>query len=154
LRPLTRPVMEKAVRGSAFGRQVAGIEPAAIEAETRALLADAPLTAAQLGEGLRRRWPEPSAQALSVTARALVPLVQVPPRGVGGSAGQARLTTLEQWLGREVDPAPAVDGMVLRYLGAFGPASVADVRAWSGLTGLGDVVERLRPRLATFRSPA
>jgi len=153
LRPLTQPMMEKAVRGSAFGRQVAAIDPAAIAAETRALLADAPLTGAQLGEGLRRRWPEPSAQALAVTARALVPLAQVPPRGVWGAAGQARLTTLEQWLGREVDPAPSIDDVMLRYLGAFGPASVADARAWSGLTGLTDVFARLRPRLVTFRGP-
>jgi hypothetical protein len=58
---------------------------------------------------------------------------------------------VESWLGAPLRSVP-VDALVRRYLGAFGPASVADIQVWSGLTRLGEVVERLR--LRTFHGPA
>jgi hypothetical protein len=106
---------------------------------------------AQLREALSAQWPDADPRALAVAARCTLPLVQVTPRGLWGRSGRVALTTAEHWLGRPAEPAPEPESVVLRYLAAFGPASVRDMQTWSGLTRLRDAFERLRPRLLTFR---
>ena len=151
LRPVLAPAMQRMAR-SAFGRRLAGLDPDELAAAARELVAAGPLTFGQLGRRLAERWPDRDPTALAQTARAYLPLVQLPPRGVWGRGGQARHATAEEVLGRPVGTDPAPDRLILRYLAAFGPATVADVQNWSGLTRLAEVVERLRPGLRTVRA--
>ncbi len=151
LRPLVQPIIERNLyAGSAQRAAVKEIDASELVAAARALLEERPLTAKELGGLLRERWPDQDPAALARAIRHLVPLVQVPPRGIWGKEGPAAHTTVDAWLGRKLDE-PSTDEMVLRYLGAFGPASVKDAQAWSGLTRLAEVFERLRLRLRAFR---
>ncbi|HET9138063.1 winged helix DNA-binding domain-containing protein [Actinophytocola sp.] len=151
LRPVIRPVVERVFAGSVFARKIADLDVDELLAVGRKHLAEQPLTRAELGPLLARRWPGQDVDALAYTISYGLPLVQVPPRGVWGETGPAAWTPVESWLGPPAGPAADVDEVVLRYLAAFGPASTMDVQAWSGLTRLREVLERLRSRLHVFR---
>ncbi|MET7601955.1 winged helix DNA-binding domain-containing protein [Streptomyces avermitilis] len=149
LRPLVQAARDREL--NYFRKGLAGVDLDRLTAVSRELVEAAPRTMKQLREALLVEWPNADPQSLAVAARCRLPLVQVTPRGLWGRSGQVALTTAEHWLGRPAEPAPAPDSTVLRYLAAFGPASVKDMQTWAGLTRLRDAFERLRPQLVTFR---
>ncbi|MFE6980647.1 winged helix DNA-binding domain-containing protein [Streptomyces griseus] len=149
LRPLVQAVRERELK--MFRRGLTGVDLDRLAAMARELVQERPRPVKELREELLAHWPDADPLALTVAARCLLPLVQVTPRGLWGRSGQVALTTVEHWLGRPAEPVPAPDATVLRYLGAFGPASVMDFQSWSGLTRTKEVFERLRPGLLTFR---
>lgn len=150
LRPVLQSVQDRALKGT-FGKKLAELDLDALAAAGRALLEAQPLTFSELGKRLQEQWPQSDATALAQAVRCSLPLVQVPPRGIWGASGQAAHTTAEAWLGRPLPQGQDPEAMLLRYLAAFGPASVKDMQVWSGLTRLREVVERLRPSLLSFR---
>jgi hypothetical protein len=151
LRPLFQPLLERALKASPFGRNLVGMDMKPLIVEATTLMKEKPRTLAELGTLLHGRWPDREATSLAYAIRHLSALVQVPPRGVWGKSAAPTCTTAEFWLGRPLSRKPSIDKLVKRYLAAFGPATVADISAWSGLTALRDMVDRLRPQLRTFR---
>ncbi|MBD7918029.1 AlkZ family DNA glycosylase [Cellulomonas sp. Sa3CUA2] len=161
LSTLARPVMAGELRANPRRRAALDVVDLDLLVELAATYVRAePRVTTDLGAHLARRWPAAHPQDLSAFARALLPMVQVTPRGLWRRSAATTWTTLDAWVPAAVAAAGdltaadaqrrALEGVVLRYLAAFGPASVADVQAWSGLTGLRDVVAGLRDRLVTL----
>jgi hypothetical protein len=152
LRPLVQPVLDaELARHREFAPALAGLDLGPVLDHARRLLAERPQTGPELRAALGERFAGRDPAALAHACRCKLALVQVPPRGVWGATSQVTLTTAEAWLGRPLVRQPSLDGLVLRYLAAFGPASAADIATWCGLAGMHRVVERLRTRLVPFR---
>jgi Winged helix DNA-binding domain len=152
LRPVLQPALKQwLLNNSLYGKDLTGIDLAALEAAGRQVVDEKPVTLADLGKRLQAQWPDRNSDSLGQAIRALAPLVQVPPRGIWGKGGLAKCTTAESWLGQSMRDDASNDELVVRYLAGFGPATVADAQTWSGLKKLSDAFERLRPQLITFR---
>ena len=155
-RPLFQLRIERALAGN-FARRLAGADLAEIGQAAAPLLAGRALTRPELGQALAAHWPGHDPEALAYAATHVLALVQVPPRGLWGQAGPAAFRLASSWLEgqdlRSAAPAEAAGQLVLRYLAAYGPASVADIQAWSGLTRLREVTARLGDQLRRFAGP-
>ncbi|MEU9484750.1 winged helix DNA-binding domain-containing protein [Streptomyces decoyicus] len=142
-----------------YRRELAGIDPAEVAAAGRAVMADhRPRTMAELVQALQDRWPTPPRRALGeLLVAALIPMAQLPPRGLWHTTAGVRNLPLATWLGRDIDPHfpdatdPTGQQLVRRYLAAYGPAATADIRSWCGLAGLPAAVKSVREELVTFR---
>ncbi|MEV5451217.1 MULTISPECIES: winged helix DNA-binding domain-containing protein [Streptomyces] len=149
LRPALQPMLDRWQRG-AWGKVTAGIDLSELAGAVRELLGDGQLSRPELAAALADRWPGRDPVGLARSAQALLAIVHPAPDGTWGRRGTTPFMLAEQWLGRPLAADPPVDRLVLRHLAAFGPATVRDVQAWSGMTRLREVVDRLRPELKVF----
>ncbi len=150
LRPVLQPAIERRMQ-ACFGRHLHGVDLGRLEQQGRSLVEQEARTLGDIGRLLVADWPRHEPRVLGNALSALAPLVHVPPRGIWGRNGRGVQTTAQRWLGRRLEREAQPDELIRRYLGAYGPATAADIRAWSGMTGLGPAIERLRPILRSFR---
>ena len=150
LRPLTAPVVMKELTAPVWARQLTGVDFEALAAVARPILEAAPCTPKQLGIALSPSFPGTPPAALAHAARSMLPLVQIPPRGLWDGAGATTVTTAEHWLGRPLAGDASWDAVILRYLAAYGPATAADAVTWAKVPGMAEVFDRLRPQLVVL----
>jgi len=144
LRPLVQPVLDRTLRTAYFTSQVGGLDLDAVADAGREALKGRVMARRELGKLLAQRFPGRSGAILAAVVQLRVPLVHPPPNGTWGGWGNRPVTPVT--LAGPVAAAPDPAHLVERYLAAFGPASVMDVQAWSGLTRLGEVVDGMRLR--------
>lgn len=158
LRPALAPLLRR-VQRNAFGRRTAGIDLDALVTEAREQLAGGRvLTRPELGRLLTHRRPGADANALGWTVQYLEPLIHPAPSGTWNIYGPTPFALAEKPLDhtgaglgvRRDATLQDIQQILRRYLAAFGPASAADARAWSGISGLRDVFEGMRPQLRTY----
>jgi hypothetical protein len=151
LRPLIVPIVMKEISAPTWARQLVGVDLNLLAKRARIIVELAPCTPKQLGAALADTFPDNPPAALAHAARSLLPLVQIPPRGLWDASGPTTVTTAEHWLAQPVATDTTWDAVLVRYLAAFGPASAADAVAWAKVPGMVEVLERLRPRLIVLR---
>jgi hypothetical protein len=133
------------------GKKVGATNLDAVGKMGQRMLAKEALTQAELGKLLAKKWPRKTANDLAMVVRARVPLVQVPPRGMWGESGVSRHAPLRTIVGGPPKKKLTDPEMVLRYLSAFGPATVNDMQNWSGMTRLAPAFEALGDDLVRFK---
>jgi hypothetical protein len=149
LRSALAPVLAQGLR--ALGERAEGLDLEAVLPVARKLLAKGPLTFTELRALLLEAFPHVHERALGFAVRMHLPLVIVPTDDPWSFRSPSRFTLAATWLGTDIVEAGSSEALVRRHLAAFGPATTADVQAWSGSKGLGTVIDGLRPELVVFR---
>jgi Winged helix DNA-binding domain len=149
-----QPLQPMLTRGTfaVLRERAKGIDVDEVAATARRCFAEGPRTFEQVREALARVHPKADHRAMAHIARLGVALVQVPTSvDAWGFPGAPEFALAESWLAENPHPSEKLDDLVLRYLAAFGPATAGDVQTWSGLQGVKETLEGLRPKLAVLR---
>lgn len=152
LEPVMQALHERVFPRTDQGKRLGQAHVLEILEAGREMLAERPLSMKALGARLAERWPDRDPGRMAPAVRFLLPLVQVTPRGIWGASHGATWALAERWIGQAIPNSSTPDTILPRYLAAFGPATVADMQAWSGLQGLRTVVEHMRPHLRVYRN--
>ena len=118
--------------GRVQAREIGSTDMAAVAHAMREELAAGPMRIGELTKRIAARGFPDRATAWAAT---WVDMLRVPPSGTWERRRADLYALAEQWLPptREVAEDEGIEHLIGRYLGAFGPAPIADIANWMGL---------------------
>ncbi|WP_214323674.1 winged helix DNA-binding domain-containing protein [Nonomuraea sediminis] len=152
LRPVLQPVLNRTADSAYFRRNNAGLDTETLMADGRALLENGPLSRKELARHLAARHLGRDSRILAGEIELRTPLIHDPATASwGGWSNRSSITVTAA----PVDGAhpTAIHELIRRYLAAFGPATVADVQAWCGLTRLDQIIPEMGTELRHYTGP-
>jgi hypothetical protein len=126
-------------------------KPAVIKAVRKLLSDDVPRNAREIGGALQQQFPDANREGLSHCARIHVPVVMTPTDERFGYSRPPKLMLAERFLGEKLAKDTPLSDFILWGIAAIGPCGAADLRTWSGMPGIREAIEPLRPQLMSFR---
>jgi hypothetical protein len=155
IRPTAQPVVRRALQSAYYLEGIEGLDLGELTRTGRELLTGRTLTRKAFGKLLGERYPGRNGARLADAVEVLTALTHAPQNGAWGGwrhPANVAVALAEEQIGRPMSEAPSVEALIRRYLAAFGPASVMDVQAWSGLTRLREPVDAMRADLRVYTS--
>jgi prepilin-type processing-associated H-X9-DG protein len=151
LRPLVNLMLDRASRTITNTKPSARVPTDELLAAGVLVFQGGPMGLEAAGNALAQRFPDFPAKSLANSLRYRMALVQVPPRGMWGRSGGVVYDTLENITGGSTPSAsPDPRPIIRRYLAAFGPASAADFRTWSGVSGVASAIASMDDELVHY----
>ncbi|MEU8900857.1 winged helix DNA-binding domain-containing protein [Nocardia sp. NPDC048505] len=151
LRPTVQPWIDAMLKAAYYRDEIEGVDLARLAASGRELLAGKALSRSDFGRLLAERFPDRHVRRLAESVEVMVPMAHSAETGAWGRWRNRYVTVglAEEWIGAPLGPADP-EQLIRRYLAAFGPATVADMQAWSGTTRLAEVIDGMRSELTVF----
>ncbi len=150
-----RGTLQPMLTGGAFAilrSRITSDDIVTFDAIGRDFFGKVPATFDALRDYLTTSHPKGDVRAMAYGIRLHVPLVQVPCDSTWAYPASADFVLADTFLKRKVAMKEgSLESFVRRYLAAFGPATPADAQTWSGMQGLRDTFEALRPSLVVMR---
>lgn len=149
-RPLLQPMLSGAGE-SILRNRLQSFDRDAVLAEGRRLFAERPRTFTEVRAGLVSAFPDADERAMGYFVRLHLPLILTPEEHEWSYRADGDFGLIDGWPEEATSTTVSLRELIVRYLAAFGPATSADIQAWSGMRGLANVLKELRPELRVFR---
>ncbi|MEV0245918.1 winged helix DNA-binding domain-containing protein [Nocardia sp. NPDC050712] len=151
LRPTVQPWVDAMLKAAYYREEIEGVDQVRLAAAGRTLLSGKALSRSDFGKLLAEQFPDRHARRLAEAVEVMVPMAHSAETGAWGRWRNRYVTVglADEWIGAPLGAADPAQ-LIRRYLAAFGPATVADMQAWSGTTRLAEVIDGMRSELTVF----